>query len=150
MLFSLSKKTMVLCAMIIPAVAFGQCEVTIDSNDMMRFDREVITVSANCESVTVTLTHSGRLAVNQMGHNWVLGAASDIDGIVADGIRAGLDSNYLKPADERVLAATDLIGGGEATSVTFSLNALSSTADYRFVCTFPGHATLMRGRFVIE
>jgi azurin len=126
------------------------CELSIDSNDQMRYDKDEMTVSSECSEVTVTLTHSGQMAINQMGHNWVLVESSDVNGVVQEGIAAGLDNDYIKPDDERVIAATDLIGGGGETSVTFSLDGLEPGGDYEFICTFPGHVALMRGDFIIE
>jgi len=49
-----------------------------------------------------------------------------------------------------VLAATEVIGGGESTTITFSLDALDPAGDYQFFCSFPGHYGLMKGAFRIE
>ena len=35
-----------------------------------------------------------------------------------------LENDYVKPGDDRVIAATEQIGGGESTSITFSLEGL--------------------------
>lgn len=126
------------------------CELTIDSNDQMRFDKDELTVSSDCSEVTLTLTHSGKMSVQQMGHNWVLAKSGDVQAIAQDGISAGLDNEYLKPGDDRVVAATEQIGGGESTSITFSLEGLEAGGDYEFFCSFPGHVALMRGDFIIE
>lgn len=126
------------------------CELTIDSNDQMRFDKDSLTVSSECSEVTLTLTHSGKMAVEQMGHNWVLSKSEDVQGIAQDGVSAGLDNDYVKPDDERVIAATEQIGGGESTSITFSLDGLEAGSDYEFFCSFPGHVAMMRGEFIIE
>ena len=73
------------------AHAADNCELTIDSNDQMRFDKDTMTVDASCESVTVTLTHSGTMAANIMGHNWVLTTEADMQGAVQSGMNAGLE-----------------------------------------------------------
>ena len=125
------------------------CELTIDSNDQMQYNKDSLTVSSECSEVTLTLTHSGQLAVEQMGHNWVLAESGDVQGIAQDGISAGLDNDYVKPGDERVITATKQIGGGESTSITFSLEGLEAGGDYDFFCTFPGHVAMMRGDFII-
>jgi azurin len=52
--------------------------------------------------------------------------------------------------DPRIIAATELIGGGEQTTVTFDLSGLEPGGDYTFFCTFPGHFVLMNGKFIIE
>lgn len=126
------------------------CKLTIDSNDQMKYDKDSLTVSSECSEVTLTLTHSGKMAVEQMGHNWVLAESGDVQGIAQDGISAGLDNDYVKPDDERVIATTEQIGGGESTSITFSLEGLEAGGNYEFFCSFPGHVAMMRGDFIIE
>ncbi|XQF91570.1 hypothetical protein ACOBV8_18305 (plasmid) [Pseudoalteromonas espejiana] len=41
-----------------------------------------------------------------------------MQGIITDGNAAGLSNQYLKFNDSRILAATDIIGGGKTTEVT--------------------------------
>jgi len=55
------------------------------------------------------------------------------------------DNNYLKPDDERVIGATDIIGGGEQASTTFSVEGLNKDEEYMFFCSFPGHIGIMKG-----
>ena len=66
-------------------------------------------------------------------------------GVLADGMGAGLDNDYVKPGDTRVVAHTKMIGAGEDTSVTFDVSKLQSGGPYAFFCSFPGHAALMKG-----
>lgn len=132
------------------SVQAADCEVTVDSTDQMRFDTELIEMDASCEEFTVHLTHSGSMAENVMGHNWVLTLAEDMQSVANDGITAGLDNDYLKPGDERVIANTEIIGGGEETSVTFDTSGLSADKEYQFFCSFPGHSALMKGAFVVK
>ncbi|MDZ7791419.1 MAG: azurin [Xanthomonadales bacterium] len=143
--------TVLLAGFLLSGTLLAQdCELTIDSNDQMRYDKDSLTVSSECSEVTLTLTHSGKMAVEQMGHNWVLAKSGDVQAIARDGISAGLDNDYVKPGDERVIAATEQIGGGESTSITFSLEGLEAGGDYDFFCSFPGHVAMMRGDFIIE
>ena len=58
---------------------------------------------------------------------------------------AGLDNDYLKANDERVIAHTKVIGGGESDSVTFDVSKLQAGTPYEFFCSFPGHVALMKG-----
>ena len=128
----------------------ADCEATIDSTDRMRYDTDRIAVDASCESFTLTLTHSGEMAKNVMGHNWVLTLTDDFQAVGQDGVSAGLENDYIKPGDERVIAYTEVIGGGEQTSVTFDASELNPEADYTFFCSFPGHSSLMKGDLVVE
>ncbi len=65
--------------------------------------------------------------------------------VVNEGAAAGLDNDYLKADDSRILAHTKMIGGGESTSVTFDVAQLQADGQYMFFCTFPGHAAVMKG-----
>ena len=84
-----------------------------------------------------------------MGHNWVLSTAADVQGIATDGIASGAAGSYLKAGDARVLASTSLIGGGESTSVTFSVADIAA-GEYTFFCSFPGHWGVMKGTFKLS
>lgn len=128
----------------------AECEVVVDSNDQMRYDTESISIPASCESFTVKLTHSGTLPKNAMGHNWVLTETANIQDVAQDGMSAGLENHYIKPGDGRVLAFTEVIGGGESTSVTFDVGILDASKDYSFFCSFPGHYALMKGTVTIN
>ena len=52
--------------------------------------------------------------------------------------------------DARVLAVSEVIGGGESTSVTFSTTGLSTGSAYTFFCSFPGHSYSMRGTLIVN
>lgn len=132
------------------AVSAQTCSVDIASTDAMKFDKDVIAVDKNCKDFTVNLTHSGKLAKKVMGHNWVLSEAANVQGAAIDGMKAGLENDYVKPDDARVIAFTEVIGGGEKTSVTFSVDKLDASAEYTFFCSFPGHWSVMRGTLSVK
>lgn len=127
----------------------ADCTATIDGNDAMQYDLKSITVPKTCKQFTVTLKHTGKLPKASMGHNWVLGTAADEPGIIADGMKAGADQNYIKPGDTRVIAHTKLIGGGESDSATFLVSKLKAGESYAYFCTFPGHPALMKGTLTL-
>lgn len=124
----------------------AECSTTVDSTDSMTFgDTKAIEISKTCKTFTVNLTHSGSLPKNVMGHNWVLSKETDAQPIATDGINAGIDKDYLKEGDERVIAHTKVIGAGEKDSVTFDVSKLSAAEKYLFFCSFPGHISMMKG-----
>lgn len=127
----------------------AECAVDVESTDQMTFNTQAISVSKSCKTFTVNLKHTGSLPKTAMGHNWVLSKTADMPGIATDGIPAGPDASYLKAGDERVIAHTDLIGGGESTSVTFDVSTLAAGEDYSFFCSFPGHYSLMKGSLTL-
>lgn len=121
------------------------CSIELEGNDMMKFNVSSITVPASCSQFTINLTHTGRLPVAAMGHNVVVTAASDMAGVAADGIAAGAAAGYLKAGDSRVIAHTEMVGGGGTSSVTFDVSKIKDGGPYEFFCSFPGHAALMKG-----
>lgn len=123
----------------------AECSVNVESTDQMTFNTQAISVSKSCKTFTVNLKHAGSLPKTAMGHNWVLSKTADMPGIASDGIGAGPGANYIKAGDSRVIAHTDLIGGGESTSVSFDVSKLAAGEDYSFFCSFPGHYSLMKG-----
>lgn len=131
------------------AAQAATCDLSIDSTDQMRFSKAELTVPAGCDTVRLTLTHSGKLPRNAMGHNWVLAETAQVQAVATDAIRAGVNNNYVPQGDSRILAATPLIGGGDQTSIEFSVADLKGK-DLTFFCTFPGHSMMMRGKFIVN
>ena len=128
----------------------AECKVTVDSTDMMSYNTKEITIDKSCKKFTVELTHSGSLPKAVMGHNWVLASAADMQAVATDGMAAGVDKNYLKEGDTRVIAHTKVIGAGETDSVTFDVSKLAAGTDYAFFCSFPGHISMMKGTIVLK
>jgi len=129
--------------------AEGSCQQVIEGNDMLQFNLKEMVVSANCKEVTVTLKHTGAMPANVMGHNWVLTNNTDFMPVAQAGGAAGIENNYVPIGDQRVLATTTIIGGGQETSVTFSIDSLVVGDDYTFFCSFPGHYAIMKGAFKV-
>jgi len=134
----------VLTVLAVPAFA-DDCEVTIEGTDQMTFNLSQIDVKKSCEQFTVNLKHVGTLPIQSMGHNWVLAKTEDYQAVAQEGTALGLEKNYVDDADERVLAHTVMVGGGEETSVTFDVSKLQEGSDYSYFCSFPGHYALMNG-----
>ena len=127
--------------------AFAACEFDVEVGDTLTYSTTAIDADASCETVTINLTHTGTLPAAAMGHNWVLSKPEYVQEIGTAGVGAGLEANYLPAGDDRILAASAMIGGGESTSVTFSTDALTPGETYAFFCSFPGHWGVMKGRF---
>ena len=128
-----------------PAAVVADCATEVEGTDAMQFNVGSITIPASCTEFKITLKHTGQQPVTVMGHNLVIAAASDMQGIEADGIAAGAASDYVKPGDARVVAHTKLVGGGQSDSVSFSVGKLKTGGPYEFFCSFPGHAAIMKG-----
>lgn len=122
------------------------CDIAIEGNDAMKFNKTTIAVAAECSTVRLTLKHSGKLPVAAMGHNWVLTDSSAYQAVATAGTTAGAAAGYLPKNDSRVIANTKLIGGGETATVEFPTSKLKKGGDYTFFCSFPGHWTQMKGK----
>jgi azurin len=127
------------------AAVVSNCATTIDGSDAMQFNVSSITVPTACAQFTINLTHSGQMPVAAMGHNIVISTTADMQGILNEGMGAGVASNYLKAGDTRIIAHTKLIGGGESTSVTFDVAKIKGAGPFEFFCSFPGHSSMMKG-----
>jgi azurin len=130
--------------------AGGACKLAIASTDTMQFDKKELKVPAGCTEVELTLTHTGKLPVQAMGHNWVLVKTPDVSAVANGGLKAGLQQNYVAADDKRVIAHTKLVGGGQSTSVKFPVSALEKGESYSYICTFPGHSAIMIGKLTLE
>ncbi|GEM76588.1 azurin [Vibrio sagamiensis] len=127
--------------------ANADCEISIDANDIMQFSSKILSVPVSCKEVKLTLNHTGKMPAQSMGHNIVITDSENVQAVGTDGMSAGFENNYLKPADDRVYASTKVIGGGESTSVIFNTEKMSPVGDYTFFCSFPGHWAIMQGKF---
>lgn len=134
-----------------PAVAKSEAvdenAIQLEANDQMQFNMQEIKVKAG-EEITLVFKHTGKMDKSIMGHNFVL-LKKGVD-LAAFTQKAALakDHDYI-PADEtsNILAHTKVIGGGETTSVKFTVPAQGT---YDFLCSFPAHAALMKGKLIAE
>lgn len=132
------------------ATAFAQedtLKVTIEGNDQIKFNLEEIKATAG-QTVVLTLVHVGKLPETAMGHNWVLlTQGTDINEFGIEASKAQ-DTDYIPEDTANVIVHTELIGGGEETSIEFT--APEEAGTYDFICSFPGHYTTMQGKFIVE
>ena len=121
-------------------------EIVIEANDQMKFNLSEIKVKEG-DTVVLTLKHVGQLPATAMGHNWVLlESGVDVKTFAMAAMQAR-DTDYVPADSEDVIAHTKVIGGGEETTIEFTAPAAGT---YDFICTFPGHYALMKGKFIVE
>jgi azurin len=137
-----------LLALALPLCAHADpCKLDISGTDQMQYDKTELAAPASCKQVTVTLHHAGKMPKQAMGHDWVLVNGVDWAGVAQSGMNAGLPADYLAANDPRVIAHTKIVGGGESDSITFSTAGLKKGGTYSYLCSFPGHSTMMHGVF---
>lgn len=118
----------------------------MSSDDKTQFDKSELIVFED-QTVSLTLIHTGTMPVTAMGHNFVLlEEGSSISEFAKEALKA--KENQYVPTDlKNVIAYTDLIGGGESTTVTFKA---PKKGEYDFVCSFPGDYSIMKGKFIVK
>lgn len=109
----------------------------------MSYDQTELKVKAGS---TVKLTLINTATDSSMQHNFVLIDKDALEKVAAEGLKAGLDHQFV-PAIDEVLIATKLLMPAETTTITFPA---PPAGEYKFVCTYPGHAGKMNGKFVVE
>lgn len=120
--------------------------IVLTANDMMKYNTNEIKVKAG-QKVRLTLRHIGKMDVNIMGHNFVL-LKKDAD-LVAFATAASTqkDNKYIPQDSQDIIAHTDMIGGGQVTTIEFDAPEVGT---YEFICSFPAHYAMMRGKFIVE
>lgn len=121
------------------------CSTVVEATDAMKYNVSEINISKACPKFSITLKHVGTIPKAAMGHNIVIAKTEDVDGVVQEGAGAGADNNFIKADDARVIAHSNLVGGGEETTITVDTGKFAAGNKYEFFCTFPGHVAMMRG-----
>ncbi len=122
--------------------------VTIElaGNDQMQYDQLFLQVDAGTR-IRLTLTHSGQMAKAVMGHNFVLlKEGTSMSGFVREALKE-VDNDYIPQNTEDIIAHTKMLGGGESDTIEFDA---PPPGTYDYICTFPGHFAVMKGKLVVS
>ncbi|MGA9588633.1 MAG: azurin [Salegentibacter sp.] len=121
-------------------------EVLLTGNDQMQYNLDEIKVKAG-QTVKLTLKHVGQMDKNVMGHNFVLlKPGTDVAKFAQTAVSAK-DNDYIPQDSDKVITHTELLGGGESTTIEFEA---PEKGTYDFICSFPGHYVQMHGKFIVE
>lgn len=124
----------------------NEVTLALAGNDLMKYDKTEFTVEAGKE-VTLNFRHTGKIEKKIMGHNFVLlKEGTDVGEFAREAAAAGESQDWI-PEGDNIIAHTKMIGGGQSTSVTFMAPAAGT---YDFICSFPGHSGLMKGKFIVK
>lgn len=122
-------------------------EITIEGNDQMKFNKSELRVKAG-QKVRLTLKHVGKMEKNVMGHNWVLLALGADMAAIGQAGAVAEETDYIpEEFKDQILVYTKMLGGGETDVIEFEAPEAGS---YDFMCTFPGHYALMKGKLIVE
>lgn len=121
----------------------------LTGNDQMQFDKKELTVTTGQE-VTIDFKHIGKMPKQAMGHNVViLKEGTELPAFAAAAVQAAAH-DYIPQAEdqqEKIIAHSKMIGGGEEDKFTFTA---PEPGTYPFLCTFPGHFALMNGKLIVK
>lgn len=119
--------------------------VRLEANDQMKYNADRIEVTGT--EVKIELKHVGQAPAATMGHNVVI-LKPGTDPMAWAGTAVGAaNTNYVPEGDAAVIAHSKVLGGGESETIEFTL---PGPGEYPFVCSFPGHAALMKGVLVAK
>ena len=126
--------------------ADGVVNVSMITDDRMKFNLRKITVKAG-QKIKLTLTHTGRLNKKIMGHNVVFLNKGVALSTFASKAAASKKNDYIPVGSSAVLAHTKMLGGGETTTIEFTA---PEAGIYDYICSFPAHYGLMKGKLIVE
>lgn len=129
------------------AVDENTVEVRLESNDAMQYDKTELRVPVG-KTIKLTLVHTGKMAKEMMGHNFVLlNKGVDAADFALRAAEAKVTDYVPVEAKNDMIAYTKMIGGGEFVTVEFTIN---EPGEYVYLCSFPGHFAIMNGKLIAE
>jgi azurin len=144
----MKKLLLVLGLVVFGLTSFAQSmvHISVESSDQMKYNVSEIKVKAG-QKVMLHLKHVGKMPIQAMGHNLVILQKGTNVAEFARNASTAKATGYVPTGSKSVIAATKLIGGGQETSITFTAPAKGT---YDFICTFPGHFSIMKGKLIVE
>ena len=118
-------------------------EITVSGNDTLKFDTELIEAKAG-QTIQVTFKNTGKA----VGHNIVF-LNKGINGLIWSGkaVAAAATDYVPENSGKEVIAHSKVLAPGESEILTFTVK---EAGEYPFVCSFPGHAGIMKGKVVVK
>jgi azurin len=82
-----------------------------------------------------------------MGHNFVLlKAGTDLAKFTAAAATSAA-TDYIPADKSAIIANTGLVGGGESTTIEFTA---PEAGTYDYICSYPGHYAVMKGKLKVS
>lgn len=126
--------------------ADGVVNLVITGNDLMKYNKSELKAKAG-QKVKLTLKHVGKGDIMVMGHNVVILKPGTDIATFAGKAAVSKDNDYIPAGSDAIIAHTKMIGGGETTTLEFTA---PEAGVYDFICSFPGHYGMMKGKFIVE
>ncbi|WP_286914406.1 azurin [Flavobacterium sp. UBA4197] len=120
--------------------------LNIESTDQMQYTTNELKATAG--TITLTLKHNGKMEKSVMGHNLViLKPGTDIAAFAQKAAEAKATDYIPESGKGSIIAHTKVIGGGESDTIEFTI---AEKGTYDFICSFPGHYAVMKGKLIVE
>ena len=121
--------------------------LTLEANDEMQYSKSELKVTAG-QPVTLVFKHTGKMDKLTMGHDFVLlKQGTNVDAFAHEAMSAK-DNDYIpKSLIGSIITHTKLLGGGESDTIQFTV---PEKGTYDYLCSFPGHSALMKGKLIAE
>ena len=94
------------------------------------------------ESIRLVMDNTATIEAK---HNIVV--LNDASKITEVGTQALTEADYI-PDNPAIIAATPMADAGAQSEVTFT--APSTPGEYVFICTYPGHYMMMKGKMIVQ
>ncbi len=121
-------------------------ELTLETATGLQFAQKELRVKAG-RGVALTVVNP-----DSMPHNWVLTKPDTLETVALLSAKMAAEpdaySRHYVPESPDILCHTRLLDAGQRTTVYF--NAPKTPGRYPYLCTFPGHAQIMRGVLIVE
>ena len=117
--------------------------------DTLAYDTAEFTVTAG-QTVKINLESISALPKAAGGHNLIILTKGTDVAKFATVAMAAPTTEYVpqdKASQAKIIAKTKMLGPMEKTSVTFTAPAAGT---YDYVCTFPGHFAIMKGKMIVK
>ena len=114
--------------------------------NVMKFDINKINVASG-QKIRLTLKHVGQLDKRVMGHNVVILKKGVVLSTFAAKAGSASKNDYIPAKSSEIIAHTAMIGGGETTEIEF---VAPEPGVYDYICSFPGHYAMMRGKLIVK
>ena len=121
-------------------------ELTLETATGLQFAQKELRVKAG-RGVVLTVVNP-----DSMPHNWVLTKPAALEAVTLLSAKMASEPDayfrHYVPESPDILCHTRLLDPGKRTTVYF--NAPKEPGRYPYLCTFPGHAQIMRGVLIVE
>lgn len=121
--------------------------VNLEGDDQMKYNVNEIKAKKG-QTVTINLHNVGKMPKDAMAHNFILlKPGTDVAAFAQKAIEAKATDYFPESEKANVIIHTKMLGPGETDAVTFPA---PEPGTYEFICSFPGHYGIMRGKLIVE